>query len=241
MKTKILAFALAVAMMFTLSACGEKPSLTLEKTDITLTEAGATAELKAVTTGKKVETVTFKSSDEAVATVDANGKVTAVAPGTATITASAAAGKETLTATATVKCEWTVKVDADLTAFYESLVSEYGEEFPANANVVEFGMLPDMFPGLAEIETEQLLVFQPMMGAVVCEIGLVEVVNEADVAAVEEIFQNRIDFQVEGGAWYPETIEGWEKNSRIVTNGNYVMMIAWNYCDEAVEAFNALF
>jgi len=239
MKNKILTLMLALTMIFTLAACGEKASLTLEKTEITLSEEGATANLTAVTTGKKVETVTFKSSDESVATVDANGKVTAVAPGTATITASAAAGKETLTATATVKCEWTVKVD--LTAFYENLAKEYGEEFPANANVVEFGMLPDMYPGLDAISTEQLLVFQPMMGAVVCEIALVETTDAADVAKVKEILQTRIDAQIDGGAWYPESIEGWEKNSRIVENGNYVMMIAWNYCDEAVEAFNALF
>ena len=239
MKNKILTLMLALAMIFTLAACGEKASLTLEKTDVTLTEAGATADLSAVTTGKKVETVTFKSSDESIATVDANGKVTAVAPGTATITASAVAGKETLTATATVKCEWSVQVD--LTAFYENLAKEYGEEFPANANIVEFGMLADLYPGLDAISTEQLLVFQPMMGAVVCEIALVEVTDAADVAAVKDILQARIDTQVDGGAWYPESIEGWEKNSRIVENGNYVMMIAWSYCDEAVEAFNALF
>ena len=241
MKNKIFPLALSLVMLFTLTACGEKPSLTLENTSVTLTEAGATAELKAVTTGKKVETVTFKSSDEAVATVDANGKVTAVAPGSATITASAVAGKETLTATATVKCEWTVKVEADLKAFYESLASKYGEEFPANADLVEFGMLPDMYPGLAEIETEQLLVFQPMMGAVVCEIALVEVSNAADVETVKTILQGRIDEQVNGGAWYPESIEGWKNNSRVVANGNCVMMIAYSECDAVVDSFNALF
>ena len=47
--------------------------------------------------------LTWKSSDEKVATVDKNGKVTAVANGTVTITATSADGKHTATATITVK------------------------------------------------------------------------------------------------------------------------------------------
>ena len=58
---------------------------------------------------------------------------------------------------------------------------------------------------------------------------------------VKAIFQARIDAQVDGGAWYPETIEGWKNNSRIVVNGNCVMMIAYSECDAVVEAFNGLF
>ena len=63
----------------------------------------------------------------------------------------------------------------------------------------------------------------------------------ADVDGVKAIFQSRIDAQVDGGAWYPESIEGWQNNSRIVTNGNFVMMIAWSLCEDAVADFNALF
>ena len=122
-----------------------------------------------------------------------------------------------------------------------SLAEQYGEEFPANANVVEFGMHADLYPGVTDINTKQLVIYQPMMGAVVCEIALAEVADAADVEAIKNIFQSRIDTQVDGGAWYPASIEGWQNNSRIVTNGNFVMMIAWNYCDEAVSAFNGLF
>ena len=86
-----------------------------------------------------------------------------------------------------------------------------------------------------------MLVYQPMMGAVVCEIALVEVTNSSDVETVKGMMQARIDAQVDGGAWYPESIEGWKNNSRIVTNGNCVMMIAWQFCDDAVADFNALF
>jgi len=132
-------------------------------------------------------------------------------------------------------------VDADLSAFVTALADKHGENFAANADVVEAGMHNDMYPGIADVATEQLLIYQPMMGAVVCEIALAEVVDAADVETVKGIFQARIDAQVDGGAWYPESIEGWEKNSRIVSNGNYVMMIAWEFCDDAVADFEALF
>lgn len=131
--------------------------------------------------------------------------------------------------------------NVDLKAFVTALAEDHGENFAANTDVVEAGMHNDMYPGIADIETKQLVIFQPMMGAVVCEIALAEVANADDVEAVKAIFQSRIDAQVAGGAWYPESIEGWKNNSRIVTNGNYVMMIAWQYADDAVTAFNELF
>ena len=86
-----------------------------------------------------------------------------------------------------------------------------------------------------------MMVYQPMMGAVVCEIALVEVADAADVETVKGIFQGRIDSQVDGGAWYPESIEGWKNNSRITVNGNCIMMIAYSECDSVVDAFNGLF
>lgn len=129
----------------------------------------------------------------------------------------------------------------DLNAFVADLAAKHGENFAANANVVEFGMHNDLYPGISDIATNQLVIYQPMMGAVVCEIALAEVANASDVDAMKAIFQARIDAQVAGGAWYPESIEGWQNNSRVVTNGNYVMMIAWSLCEDAVADFNALF
>ena len=130
----------------------------------------------------------------------------------------------------------------DLNAFYLSLVESYGENFPATMNLCEMPeMQEDLYPGLSAIGTKQMMIYQPMMGAVVCEIALVEVVNSADIDAVKAMMQARIDTQVDGGAWYPESIEGWKNNSRIVVNGNCVMMIAYSDCDAIVDAFNGLF
>ena len=142
----------------------------------------------------------------------------------------------------TPEVETPVAGSVDLNAFYLSLMETYGENFPATMNLCEaVEMLDGFYPGLSAIPTRQMLVYQPMMGAVVCEIALVEVANAADVETVKGIMQGRIDSQVDGGAWYPESIEGWKNNSRIAVNGNCIMMIAYSECDAVVEAFNGLF
>ena len=135
--------------------------------------------------------------------------------------------------------------DADLQSLYDTLAEEFQWEEGYLVDI-EGEMLESYYPGLSEINTKQFIAKMPMMSSVVNEIVFLQCETEDDAAKAAEILQNRIDYQVgdennPGGAWYPESIEGWEKNSRIVSNGNYVMMIAWNYCDEAVEAFNALF
>ena len=77
-------------------------SVTLDKSSLELNE-GETATLAATVKPDNAsdKTVTWSSSKTSVATVDANGKVTAVAEGTATITAQA--GDKTASCTVTVK------------------------------------------------------------------------------------------------------------------------------------------
>ena len=76
-------------------------SVTLDKTSLML-ERGSTATLVATITPENAtdQTITWSSSDAAVATVDQNGKVTAVEAGLATITAKA--GEKTATCAVTV-------------------------------------------------------------------------------------------------------------------------------------------
>ena len=121
--------------------------------------------------------------------------------------------------------------EINLSAFYNTL--REGNIWPelmdltTDANMKE--LLDSYYPGLAEIAAKQRRVYIAAISAAVGEIALVEVENAEDVQAVEDIFQARIDYQVgddatPGGAWYPETIEGWKTKSRIVSHGNYVML-----------------
>lgn len=138
--------------------------------------------------------------------------------------------------------------EINLSAFYNTL--REGNVWPelmdltTDANMKE--LLDSYYPGLAEIAAKQRRVYIAAMSAAVGEIALVEVENAEDVQAVEDIFQARIDYQVgddatPGGAWYPETIEGWKTKSRIVSHGNYVMLAVGDASASAVEEFEALF
>ena len=138
--------------------------------------------------------------------------------------------------------------EINLSAFYNTL--REGNIWPelmdltTDANMKE--LLDSYYPGLAEIAAKQRRVYVAAISAAVGEIALVEVENAEDVQAVEDIFQARIDYQVgddatPGGAWYPETIEGWKTKSRIVSHGNYVMLAVGDASASAMEEFEALF
>lgn len=79
--------------------------VTLSQDKADLTKVGETLQLTATVKPSYADnkTITWKSSDEKVATVDKDGKVTAVANGTATITATSVDGKHSATAVITVK------------------------------------------------------------------------------------------------------------------------------------------
>ena len=236
-------------------------SLSLDTNDFTQFSAGSSHTLKA-TVQPSGQKVTFTSGNEKVATVDQNGKVTAVAPGTAKITVTAG----DLTATCIVRCRWEdskpsnggssssggnsgssstpetpeppAPAQVDLSAFYttESGKYEFGMVTLADAELAA-----NVYPGLFDIAAEQCLPYINMMTMNTSEIVLVQVTNSSDVDKVKSILQSRIDAQVEGGAWYPSAIDAWQNNSRIVSNGNYIMMVVHESCDSIVSDFNALF
>lgn len=237
-----------------------KASLSLNSSDFTLFSKGASHTLKATVTPAGTK-VTFQSGNEKVATVDANGKVTAVAPGTAKITATAG----DLTATCIVRCRWeenkpdqggssssgsgssssnggstsTPSTDkVDLADFYATVTSTY--EMPG-MTLADSQLMDQYFPGLSAVATEQSQVYVNMMSMNMGEMALVQVKDSKDVDTVKAIFQARIDSMAQGGAWYPEPTRIWTDESRVVSNGNYIMMVASEDCDSIVKDFNALF
>lgn len=99
--TEITATAGSVSAVCKVTVEGVKVSkVELNKTSVSL-KAGETAQLTATVTPDNAtdKTVTWTSSKPTVAAVDENGKITAVAPGTATITATADGKSATCTVT----------------------------------------------------------------------------------------------------------------------------------------------
>ena len=79
-----------------------------------------------------------------------------------------------------------------------------------------------------------------MITAAVCEILMVECENSEDAAAVAEIFRERMQSQIDGGAWYPGSIEVWE-GAQIVTEGSFAALFAHSDAESMAQDFSALF
>lgn len=152
MKKKLIVFITALVCVaccaLAFAACAETvaaENVALDKTELTL-EVGGEQTLTATVTPDNAadKTVVWSSSDPAIATVE-NGKVTAVAAGTAVITATASGKSATCAVTVHVakavrmtKAEWDAAIHATgnarnfTVACYEG---EIGEETEADQNV----------------------------------------------------------------------------------------------------------
>ena len=133
--------------------------------------------------------------------------------------------------------------NVDLSAFYSAIAGKY--TFPAPM-LADDGILDMLYAGMTGISTEQRLIFVCAISMNNGEFGVVQVTDSADVEAVKNIFKARINYMVgdgngPGGAQYPAAMDQWENNSRVVSNGNYVMMVVHESCDDIVKEFNALF
>ena len=197
-----------------------------------------------------------------MASVSDKGLVTAVAVGNATITVT---DSETgLTASCIVRCNWeeqkpeeggpadgsdsssgsssgdtsTPAGNVDLSAFASDIMGQY--EF-GMLQLLDADLMEQLYPGMGAVSAEQKLIYGTLMTMNNGEFGLVQVKDSKDVDTVKSIFQTRIDGMINGGAWYPEPTRIWTENSRVVSNGNYVMMVVHENCDAIVDAFNALF
>lgn len=138
-------FALGLCLMFCLTACGvqitsitlpESVELEVGANEVLTVEyaAGEDAAEDAVAEAASKLALVWTSSDETVATVDAEGTVTAVAPGEAEIAAASEDGK------LTASCRVTVGVSVTGIAAPETLELQIGETETANLGAA---VLPD--------------------------------------------------------------------------------------------------
>ena len=85
-------------------------------------------------------------------------------------------------------------------------------------------LIASFYSGLEEIELSQQAFYMPPIATHPCEIVLVEVKDAANVQAVVDIFQARIDLGADNTA-YPESAAGWLLYAQVQSSGNFVCMI----------------
>ena len=245
-------------------------TITVNQTQVKLTKAGATFQLKAQTSPEGGK-ATFTSSDEKIITVNGEGVITAVAPGKAGVTVQCEGADPVIVS---VECDWkeTTKPDTskpdtskpdtskpdtskpdtsapsdskvDLSSFYSTITGKYQFSFMMEA---DDATLTNFFAGLSDLSLSQRLVYLcGMMPASNGDFVLIQVSDSKDVDTVKSILQARINYMVgdgngPGGAFYPMEQTTWEEYARIAVNGNYLMLIAHENCDDIVNDFNTLF
>ena len=130
--------------------------------------------------------------------------------------------------------------EVSLSALYAGMEESCGWE-EGYMTSVDGGLLEEYYPGLPEVPAKQLVAQVPAMSSDVNEIVLIQCETEEDAEKAVEILQARIDSQVEGGAWYPETLESW-KSAKVLREGTYTALIASGaHQEELEEQFSAQF
>ena len=134
----------------------------------------------------------------------------------------------------------------DLSAFAQTLMESY--EFPMLDRLdftdEEFGavMLDNAYPGLKDMDLEQAEVYLAIVSFSGGELALVQAKSAGDAAKVKEIFDARVTAKTTVGPNnYPEEVELWQRCAKVVSNGNYVMLVNHEDSEAIVSEFNALF
>ena len=125
---------------------------------------------------------------------------------------------------------------ASLSDFYADISSRY--ELPSMMEVPS-DVVADVYPGLESLSLNQQVLYMAAITSVASEIAIVEAADADTAAQAAAIFQARIDSQVSGGDFYPETVENWENYSQVVTCGNFVLLVVNPSCAEIAADFEA--
>ena len=134
----------------------------------------------------------------------------------------------------------------DLAAFAQTVQQshEFASLERADPADQELGaiMLENNYPGLKDMDLEQVEVYLAMVSFSGGEFVLAQAKSAEDAAKVKEMFQARIDSKTtEGVGNYPEEVEMWQRSANLVEQGNYIMLICHDDAEAIVGEFNALF
>ena len=112
-----------------------------------------------------------------------------------------------------------------LELFYQAIIDAQPEDAEELILFEEFnpGLIASFYTGLDEIELSQQAFYMPPIATHPCEIVLVEVKDAANVQAVADIFQARIDLGVDNTT-YPESAAGWQLYAQVQHSGNIALI-----------------
>ena len=113
-----------------------------------------------------------------------------------------------------------------VSSFYDTILAAQPK---GTENLIFFeesnpALIASFYPGLEAVELSQQAFYMPPIATHPCEIVLVEVKDAANVQAVVDIFQARIDLGADNTT-YPESAAGWRANAQVQCSGNFVCMI----------------
>ena len=171
-------------------AAGDERVIRVSHEDVTLFSAGETFRLTAWDSlGNDPDECVYASADPAVAAVDEKGgEVTAVAPGTTTITVHVKYGEETRDFSCIVRCSWKEEEPAlpdgtpaetpSLQTFFTTLQNQY--EGLNAMMVIEGELLENYYPGLSSIAAvEEIYIQETMITMANVAVGLVKLSGSA--------------------------------------------------------------
>jgi len=234
-------------------------ALEVRPSELTLTALGQTAELEAVgidAAGGEIFGLDadFTSNDETVAVVDASGRVTAVAPGTTTITASSTADEASAVSgqgtSALISADVAVTVRQDVAELVidpeEATVDAVGEtvQFTAEAFDAEGTPIPDPELSWRTDDTSVATVSQDGLATAVGR-GQTEIFVEANGISVSAVLN--VDLQITRIVITPAQVittpGGTVQYDATVFNGDVVVdgvTLAWTSSNTSVGTIDAV-
>ena len=116
--------------------------------------------------------------------------------------------------------------EINLEELFQQGMDSYAEkdmEPPVLFPETDIEYLESFYPGISYANIKQLYIAMAPVTNAPMEIALVEVADGSDVAAIRDIFQERIDARA-NDTTYPEESAVWKKNGIVTIRGNYIFM-----------------
>ena len=133
----------------------------------------------------------------------------------------------------------TGKQTPNLTVWMDDYMQSLGGDAPA-VEALDSEFIPMFYPGLENYDTKQCDIRIAAVSVVAFEFALIEAETPEDAEAIGAILRERINTQIETGAFYPATVDAWKKAETVITGNIAALICANDHQDEAMASFMEL-